>query len=200
MIAQQLCLDHPDLQGELVKGIVLVNSTYGPAIETLIGGAAMARFERTTRKPFDALGKQSHHIDRVRSMLRPSDLMFWGVAFGAFGPHASAAHIDLTFDMLADTSSDIIFELIKSYRDFDARERLDEIVVPALIIGGQHDRLTLPAASEFLAQHLPKSELHILEGVGHMSMLERHDDVNQLLTNFLDDTLGEAGTDMRGTS
>ena len=108
----------------------------------------------------------------------------------AFAPKASAKHIDFTYDMVSETPTDVIFDLVKSYRAFDVRDRLDEINIPALVIGGVHDRLTLPSASEYLAEHLPKSELHLLEGCGHMSMLERHDEVNALLERFFDDTLG----------
>lgn len=194
MIGMQLCLDHPELVDRVVKGLVLCNSTYGPAIETFIGGALIARVERLTRRPFDGLLAHSRRIDYLRRIVKPSDAMFWGVAFAAFGPKASARQIDFVYDMVAETSSDVIFELVKSYRDFDARGRLDEIGVPVLIIGGEHDRLTLPEASEYLADHLPKAELHILEGAGHMSMLERYERVNEMLERFFDDVLGRPKT------
>lgn len=189
MIALSLCLEHPELMGARVKGLGLLNTTYGPAFETLIGGAAVARLERLARRPLDALGTQSVHIDRLRKLVRPSDALFWGVAFAAFGPGASAKQVDFTYDMVAETGSDVIFDLVKSYRAFDVRDRLDEVTVPALIIAGQHDRLTLPGASEYLDEHLPKSELHVLDS-GHMTMLERHEQVNAMLTRFFDDALG----------
>lgn len=192
MIAMTLCLNHPELMGSRIKGLGLLNTTYGPAVETLIGGASLARLERVTRRPFDMLGPHSSRIDKWREIVKPTDAMFWAVAFAAFAPKASAKHIDYTYDMVAETSSDVIFDLVKSYRAFDVRDRLDEITVPALVVGGVHDRLTLPSASEYLAEHLPKAELHILEDCGHMSMLERHSEVNDLLERFLDDTLGRA--------
>ncbi len=190
MIAMTLCMNHPELMGSRIKGLALLNTTYGPAVETLIGGASLARLERLTRRPFDALGSHSSRIDRLRRVIKPSDAMFWAVAFAAFAPGASAKHIDFTYDMVAETPTDVIFDLVKSYRAFDVRGRLDEINVPTLVIGGVHDRLTLPSASEYLAQHLPKSELHILEDCGHMSMLEGHAEVNGLLERFFDDNLG----------
>ncbi|MGH2699158.1 MAG: alpha/beta fold hydrolase [Actinomycetota bacterium] len=190
MVAQQLCLEHPDMQGELVRGLVLLNTTYGPAIETVLGGAAIARLERYARRPFDLLGTHSARLDKLRAVIKPSDAMFWGVSFAAFGPQASAHQIDFVYDMTAETATDVIFDLIKSYRDFDARERLDEISVPCLVVTGTEDRLTLSDASTYLAGHLPKAELHLLEGVGHMSMMEKHDEVNRMLDRFFQDTLG----------
>ena len=189
-IALQLCHDRPDLMGSRIKGLVLVNTSYGPFTETLVASGAIARIERLTRRPFDALGKQHARLERLRKLVRPSDAVFWGVALAAFGQNASPKQIDFTYDMLANTPVEVIFDLVKSYRDFDMTEHLDEITVPALVIGGTHDRLTLPKASQYLAERLPKADLHVFEGCGHMSMLERHEEFNGLLETFLDDTLG----------
>jgi pimeloyl-ACP methyl ester carboxylesterase len=190
MVAQQLCLDHPELQGDVIKGLALLNTTYGPAIETVLGGAAIARLERYARRPFDLLGGQSVRLDKLRTVIKPSDAMFWGVAFAAFGPGASAHQVDFVYDMTSETRSDVIFDLIKSYRDFDARTRIEEITVPCLVVSGTHDRLTLSDASVFLADHLPKAELQLLEDAGHMSMMERYTEVNAMLERFFADTLG----------
>jgi pimeloyl-ACP methyl ester carboxylesterase len=64
------------------------------------------------------------------------------------------------------------------------------VTIPTLVVSGTHDRLTLPEASQYLSDHLPKSELQLLEGCGHMTMLERHHEFNTMLKGFLDDTLG----------
>jgi pimeloyl-ACP methyl ester carboxylesterase len=192
MIALEYCVLHTSELGGRVKGVVLLNTTYGPAAETLAGGAAVSRLERVTRRPFDYLGAHTAGIERLRQVLKPSDALFWTVALSAFGPGASARQIDLAYDMLAETPADVIFDLVRSYRHFDVRGRLDEVTVPALVIGGTHDRLTVGKASEYLAENLPKAELKMLEGCGHMSMLERYREVNRLIGAWLDDVLGDA--------
>lgn len=190
MIALQLCNDRPDLVGTRIKGLGLINTTYGPVTETLIGSGAIARLERVTRRPLDFIGKQHERIEKVRRFVRPSDAIYWGVALAAFGENASPKQIDFTYDMLANTPVDVIFDLVRSYRAFDMADNLEKIEIPALILGGTHDRLTLPKASYYLASHLPQADLHVFEGCGHMSMLERHDEFNRLLGQFLNDTLG----------
>ena len=194
MIALEFARSNLDLLGKGLKGLVLLNTTHRPAVETLIGGAAVSKLERATRRPFDALGDRAHYIDKLRKIIKPSDTVFMAVSVAAFGPHASAKQIDFTYDMLADTPVDVIFDLIKSYRDFDATDHLADITVPALVIGGTHDRLTIPKASEHLAENLPKAELKMLAGSGHMSMLERHREVNKALEGFFDDVLGKKRT------
>jgi pimeloyl-ACP methyl ester carboxylesterase len=189
MVALQLCVKHPDLMDSTVKGLVLTNTTYGPAAETLLGGAAVARLERLTRRPLDVIGAQAGRLDRLRKVIRPSDAIFWGVALTAFGPGASARQIDFTYDMLSETQSDVVFDLVRSYRDFDVKDHLGEIDVPALVIGGTSDRLTVCRAAEEIAAGLPHARLELLDGCGHMSMLERARDFNRLVQAFLDERL-----------
>jgi pimeloyl-ACP methyl ester carboxylesterase len=193
MIALQLCHAQKELLGTKVKGLVLTNTTHRPAFETLIGGAGVAKVERLIRRPLDMIGSQHHRIERLRKILRPSDSIFLAVAFAAFGPNASAKQIDFTYDMLSETPTEVIFDLIKAYRDFDVTDHLGDITVPALVISGTHDRLTVSEASDYLVEHLPKAQLELLRGCGHMTMLERHDEFNDLVERFLDDNLGRPG-------
>ncbi len=190
MIALHLCARRRELLGSKVKGLVLAHATHRPAIETIAGGASVARLERFIRRPFDALGGQHERIDRFRRIVRPSDAIFWGVSFAAFGPDPSAKQVDFTYDMVAETSSDVVFDLFKAYRGFDVTDELGTITVPCLVLSGTHDRLTVPEASRYLAEHLPKAEFHVFEDAGHMSMLEEHEEFNTMIERFFDDTMG----------
>ena len=190
MVALDLADTQPHLLGSSVKGLVLVNTTYRPGVETVAGGAALAHLERMLRRPLDVIGRGAPTIDKLRSVVRPSDLLFLTVAVGGFGPGAPASQVDFVYDMLSETPSDVIFDLIRSYRDFDVTEVLGDVTVPVLVIGGSSDRITVPAASEYLAEHLPKAELKLFDRCGHMPMLERHREFNEIVGAFLDDMLG----------
>ncbi|HZA19266.1 MAG TPA: alpha/beta hydrolase, partial [Actinomycetota bacterium] len=102
---------------------------------------------------------------------------------------ASARQIDFTYDILSETPTDVLFDLVKCYRDFDVGDLLDAVTVPALVITGTRDRLTLAEASRHLAENLPNARLEVLEGCGHMTMLERHAEFNDALEGFLDNVL-----------
>lgn len=192
MVAMQYACDHSDLLGTKVKGVTLANTTYRPPVETIAGGAALAHFERFTRRPFDALGPHSHRVDRLRKIIRPSDAVFWTVSFSAFAPHASAKQVDFTYDMVAETPSETLFGLFKAYRSYDVTEHLGDMTVPVLIISGKHDRICLSEASEHMAAEFPKAQLEIFDECGHMTMLEAHNRFNSVVGSFLDDTLGPA--------
>lgn len=194
MIALQLCADHPAFAAARVAGLVLAHTTYRPAFETVLGGAVLSRVERLVRRPLDVLGSQAHRLHNLRRIVKPSDAVFLAVSLAAFGPHPSARQVDFVYDMLAETPTDVLFDLIRSYRDFDVSEALEQVGVPALVIGGTHDRITLPGASEHLATHLPNARLEMMHGCGHMSMLERHRRFSQLAGDFLDEHLGRPET------
>lgn len=195
MIGLRLASTRLEWLGSRIKGLVLLNTTYRPAYDTSIGGAVVSKVERVFRHPLDALGGYHSSIERLRKIVRPTDSIFLAVAFAAFGPRASAKQIDFTYDLTSDTSADVLFDLVKSYRDYDVTDRLGEVTVPVLVLTGTHDRLTVPKASEYLADHLPKAELQVFDNCGHMTMLERHVDFNEMLDRFLTDTLGPATSD-----
>jgi pimeloyl-ACP methyl ester carboxylesterase len=190
MIALQYAVLNLDQLDSRVKGLVLLNTTYAPAVETLTGGAVAARLERLTRTPFDWIGSHSSRIEQLRKIIKPTDVLFWTVACAAFGPGVSAMQVDFTYNMLAETPADVILDLIKAYRDFDVRDALGDVDVPAVVVGGTHDRLTVYRAAEYLAATLPNARLISLEECGHMSMMERHDDVNELIGDFMEDVIG----------
>lgn len=56
---------------------------------------------------------------------------------------------------------------------FDRMQDLANIRVPALIIAGANDALTPPKYARHMAATIPNSELHVIEGAGHMFVMER---------------------------
>jgi pimeloyl-[acyl-carrier protein] methyl ester esterase len=69
----------------------------------------------------------------------------------------------------------------------DLRAAVPAIDTPALVIAGQHDRVTPPAAAEWLAATLPRADLTVLPRAGHAPFLSHADDTHALLGHFLAD-------------
>ncbi len=72
------------------------------------------------------------------------------------------------------------FDLLERYKAGEI-----EIKVPTLIIVGEKDRLTPVKYSEFMKNHIPDSELVVIPDAGHMVMLEKVEEFNRALGNFL---------------
>lgn len=66
-----------------------------------------------------------------------------------------------------------------------AAERLVEIAVPTLVIVGTEDVDDIRAMAEQLAAQIPGAHLERIEGAGHLPSLERPDQLNRLLLDFL---------------
>ena len=56
---------------------------------------------------------------------------------------------------------------------FDRMSELEKIQVPALIVAGTRDALTPAKYAEFMAAGIPDNELHVMDGAGHMLVMER---------------------------
>jgi pimeloyl-ACP methyl ester carboxylesterase len=67
----------------------------------------------------------------------------------------------------------------------DSHQTASAMDVPSLVIVGQEDALTPPADARELAGHLPSGKLVELPGAGHLTPLERPNEVNEELVVFL---------------
>jgi len=70
--------------------------------------------------------------------------------------------------------------------NFDVLHRLANVQQPALVIGGEKDKMAHRDLSQQLAEKLPHAELVILEGAGHMMHLEQPEHVTQLIEDWLE--------------
>jgi len=68
----------------------------------------------------------------------------------------------------------------------DGRSTLEHFDKPSIVICGTEDVLTPPEESVEMAELLPNSQLHLLEGIGHMSTIEAPDTISDLLVEWYD--------------
>ena len=77
------------------------------------------------------------------------------------------------------------FHVVGTLKEWDIVDRLSEIHVPTLIMGGRHDEAT-PAITETVHRGIPGSEWVVFENSSHMPHLEETDRYMEVLTDFLD--------------
>jgi pimeloyl-ACP methyl ester carboxylesterase len=76
--------------------------------------------------------------------------------------------------------------------DYHACDRFDimataaRISAPTLILCAQSDLLTPPKYSEYLNSQIKGSRIELIEGAGHLMMLEKPAEVNKLIREFVD--------------
>ncbi|HKS28331.1 MAG TPA: alpha/beta fold hydrolase [Pyrinomonadaceae bacterium] len=68
----------------------------------------------------------------------------------------------------------------------DQTHLLPRILAPTLVIVGSEDQLTPPKDAELMHREIRGSRLEVMEGAGHVSNLERPQEFNRALRDFLD--------------
>ena len=67
----------------------------------------------------------------------------------------------------------------------DYRDLLTRVTVPALVVVGADDEYTPVSDAEAMHAALPDSALHVVEGAAHLPNLERPDEFDKALEDFL---------------
>lgn len=67
----------------------------------------------------------------------------------------------------------------------DSREILSSIACPTLVLCGREDAITPMALHEELSENIPGAKFRVMEKCGHLSTLERPDEVNGALREWL---------------
>jgi pimeloyl-ACP methyl ester carboxylesterase len=103
-----------------------------------------------------------------------------------FGSKSSLTISKLVLTASQYTKDGIINALEAMMQRVDNQEVLKKINVPVLFIVGKED-LAIPKENSFSQLALPTiSDIHILNGVGHMGMFEAEKECVSILKNFID--------------
>jgi pimeloyl-ACP methyl ester carboxylesterase len=64
-------------------------------------------------------------------------------------------------------------------------KRLTGMRTKVLILFGAHDKVVPPANADLLAEQIPHSEVHILPDAGHFFPIEKPEEANEVIIEFL---------------
>jgi pimeloyl-ACP methyl ester carboxylesterase len=102
----------------------------------------------------------------------------------AFAPSVSLIQIQKWYKKWGLPASEVIYGDFLACNSFDLMEGVEKIKTPALVVCGDEDRMTPVKYSEFLASKMENSSLHIIEGGGHMLMVEKPLELSAALADF----------------
>lgn len=85
---------------------------------------------------------------------------------------------------LAEAQIDVLAGDMLACSKFDLTEDLNKIIAPVLVLCGVEDKMTPPASSEQIAAGIAGAKLVLIEGAGHMAMMEQPDAFNQAVKDF----------------
>jgi pimeloyl-ACP methyl ester carboxylesterase len=103
----------------------------------------------------------------------------------AFGPETPPEMVRLARRQMGEIPPEVLYGDFVACDAFNVMGRLGEIADPAFVLCGTQDHLTPSKYSVYLRDHLPHAVLHLVEGAGHMVMVERPAAVVEVLSSFL---------------
>jgi pimeloyl-ACP methyl ester carboxylesterase len=103
----------------------------------------------------------------------------------SFSPASPARLAELAARRMAETRSSVLYGDFLACDEFDVRDRLVELSLPALIISGMDDQMTPMRQAQFLANGIPNAVLKLIPDAGHMVMLEQPQVVATAISEFV---------------
>ena len=178
----------PDLMSTSVAGLVLV----GTSASELVRGA-MGSITELVRPRLGSLLSAARRVDRLRKavLASPTDLRGTVVRLTQFGPDAPRQVVDHVVQLAGRASSEVWIDGLAELFETDLRHVLSRVTMPALVIVGEHDRVTPPATGVQLAATLPAGRFLLLEGAGHIAMMERPVELDREIRAFARSVLSE---------
>lgn len=171
LVALRAALDGP----ERLRGLVLANATprfiTGPDWPEAMPPETLAEFAAGLVQDYQGilqrfLSLQVRGDEAARESLR--DLRAALFAHGEPDAHALATGLELL-------------------RSSDLRGECSNVKIPTLVLAGGYDRLTPPAAGEFLARHIPGARWHSFPKSAHAPFISLPEAFTEALLGFMCD-------------
>jgi pimeloyl-ACP methyl ester carboxylesterase len=172
----------PEYVRERVVGVALLSTSAGKLAAVTLGlPAAGARaFRALAPGMLRLLGSQVDLVERTRRAT--ADLFAGLIKRYSFGADVDPGIARFAERLIEATPIDVVAEF---YPAFTAHDKGDALAVldglPGLVLAGDKDLLTPDAHSKEIAERLPDAELIVVEGAGHLVIMERPELVNAAL-------------------
>lgn len=167
---------HPELFGTRVVAVGLISTSTGRLAELTFGLPKAVLPVSRRVLPFLTRGMRSRpqHFERGRRVVG-TDLAFLVTRFGGFGDReVSPALVHFVEQMAAQTPVDVIAEFYDTFTTHDKLAALGVLRdVETLVLVGSKDLVTPVDHSSAMADALADAHLVVVEGAGHMVLLER---------------------------
>jgi pimeloyl-ACP methyl ester carboxylesterase len=106
-----------------------------------------------------------------------------------FNPQVATKElVDEVFGIVNDRNKAIrVIATAKSAVRHNLGDKLNNIKVPTLLVWGKQDNVTPPFVGEKFHELIPNSRLYFIDECGHAPMMEKPEEFNNILEDFLDE-------------
>lgn len=140
-----------------------------------------------TRAGADTAEGRAGREESIRVVCEEGVAELWeGLEPKMFAPGVAPEVAASAREIVLEQGSSRLRQALEALRDrSDSTPLLAEIRVPVLVVVGEEDAITPPAESRAMVGALPDARLVRIRGAGHLTPLERPDEVSEALLSFL---------------
>jgi len=176
LIAAELAAAFP----QRVERLALISPAGISTFEDRFTQRTMPLVRRFEQKLALAAQWAASNSDMVTSRPRLRELALKGVV-----RHPSRLPAALAAEQVRGAGTDGFLRALEAIFEYDLTPRLAEIGCPTLVVWGDHDLLINVRDAARFHELIAGSKLVVYEDTGHMAMLERPGEFNELLARFL---------------
>ncbi|RJP83318.1 MAG: alpha/beta hydrolase [Desulfobacteraceae bacterium] len=93
--------------------------------------------------------------------------------------------IALLLEAMKECKADSAIKDFQACDSFNVMDKLNHIHVPVLVLTARDDKLTPPKYGDYLAKNIHQAQMVQIPDAGHLSPLEKEDEVNQAIIQFI---------------
>jgi len=183
----QVCLEAYRRQPERVGALLLLCGSYGTPLRTFKGKRTL---EQVLPLVKFAVNRIPGVVANVWARLIPTELSYQiATRFEINGALIRREDFFPYLEHIATVDVRLFLEMLAAAGRHSARELLEHIDVPTLIVSGDRDGFTPAWLSEEMHRLIPGSELFVVEGGSHTAPIERPAEVTRRIADFLNQRL-----------
>jgi pimeloyl-ACP methyl ester carboxylesterase len=185
MITLTFCKQYSESLANRVAGMVLAHTSYTNPVRTTQMATLYTALEKPLLIPL---------LHMTIALWPLAWLMNWMTYFNgsahrsthksSFSGNETRGQLDFVARFMPQGRPDVLARGMLGMIAYDATDALAQINVPTLVVVGDLDTTTLPAAGAFIAKHIPQAELVTLAPAKHMGLIEHHEQFDRLVADF----------------
>ncbi|SER21393.1 alpha/beta fold hydrolase [Microlunatus flavus] len=172
MTIMHLALSYPELFGPQVKGVALFSTSAGEMADySPVRAIPGAVFSKVAPPLLAGLNRVPELVARSRQA--GTDLGFVVTKRMAFGSDVPANLVELTSEMLGETSLEVVADFYPTFSELDEYEAFAVMSrVPCAVVGGLDDVITPIEHTDKIIELMPQARSLRVEHCGHLGLME----------------------------
>ncbi len=166
-----------------LENVALAGHSLGGAI---VLGSALSKKEWLTRLVLVGTGSKLRVLPMIFDAIEQDyngamDM----IGMTVYGPDVSPALVEQEKQRSLAQSPKVILDDFRACDKFDVSARLNEITLPALVVSGDHDKLTPVKYGQYLKDNIKDAQFVVIKNAGHLLAVEKPEEFVAAVAEFL---------------